>query len=325
MISKERVKKAILFQGPDKIPTDFWVPWPSDFYWMEPKPDPKFSPKVAGEDEFGCIWEKLLGDTTIGQVKYHPLNDYSKMDKIQFPNYKKPERYEHIKPVVEKNLNDKFILVCTQFSLIHRLEYLRGHEQAWTDPYLYPEELERLLDRLTDIGIDMIDNLAKIGVDGFFTCDDWGLQDRLMLPPEVFRQFFKPRYKRIYQHAKRKGIFTFLHSCGYTIQIMKDFIEAGLNVLQLDQQENMGVENIDKEVGGKICFWCPVDIQQTMIHGSVEDIQKYARRLIDVFGKYNGGFMSRMYPNPDACQHSKEKIEVMSKAFVEYGDKFYKK
>ena len=32
-----------------------------------------------------------------------------------------------------------------------RLEYLRGHENAWTDPHLHPDELGRLLDRLADV------------------------------------------------------------------------------------------------------------------------------------------------------------------------------
>ena len=36
-----------------------------------------------------------------------------------------------------------------------RLEYLRGHENAWTDPCLHPDELGRLLDRPADVAIYM--------------------------------------------------------------------------------------------------------------------------------------------------------------------------
>ena len=90
-------------------------------------------------------------------------------------------------------------------SLIHRLEYLRGHEQAWTDPYEHPEELRAMLDRLADIAIDAIDRLADCGVQGVISADDWGLQDRPMLSPKTFAEFFKPVYHRVYHHAHERA------------------------------------------------------------------------------------------------------------------------
>ena len=87
----------------------------------------------------------------------------------------------------------------------------------------------------------------------------------------------------------------------------------------------MGVENLSKLFGGKICFWCPVDIQNTMVKGSVEDIRNYAKKLIDSFGKYRGGFIAKSYPSPKAVEHSKEKIKAMAETFVSYGKEFYEK
>ena len=39
----------------------------------------------------------------------------------------------------------------------------------------------------------------------------------------------------------------------------------------------MGLENLDDRVGGRIAFWCPVDMQKTMVSGSLEDIGDYVR------------------------------------------------
>jgi hypothetical protein len=91
----------------------------------------------------------------------------------------------------------------------------------------------------------------------------------------------------------------------------------------MDQQENMGVENLSRRFGGRLCFWCPVDIQKTMNKGSVEDVRKYARKLIDEFGKFDGGFIAKWYPSPEAAGHSWEKIDAMSETFIEYGSQFY--
>lgn len=323
MTSRERVRRAVRFEGPDRVP--FMLPdaYGSDFVSAKATPDPNHQPTVLGEnewkDEWGCVWVRLTGDKTKGQVKVHPLTDYALLDDFEFPDYKNPARYEKARTVVTENRDDKFVLGKPPLSFIHVLEYLRGHEAAWTDPYDHPDELGRLLDRLADIAIDGIDRLAELGADGIISCDDWGLQDRPMVSPKIFREFWKPRYKRVYHHAHEKGMLTFLHSCGYIIDLLDDFIDAELDVIQMDQQENMGLENLSRRFGGRLCFWSPVDIQNTMITGSVDDVRAYARKLIDGFGRFNGGFIATWYTDPDAVKHSWEKINAMAETFVEYG------
>lgn len=161
-----------------------------------------------------------------------------------------------------------------------------------------------LLDKMADIAINAVKHFAAIGADGIFSCDDWGLQDRPMVSPAIFRDFFKPRYAKVYRYAQECGMLTFLHSCGYIIDLLEDFIKE-----------------LSRRFGGRLCFWCPVDIQQTMVKGTLEDIRAYARGLIESFGKFNGGFIAKWYPSPDAVGHSQERIKVMSEAFVEYGGK----
>jgi uroporphyrinogen-III decarboxylase len=139
-----------------------------------------------------------------------------------------------------------------------------------------------------------------------------------MLPPKLFRKYFKPRYARVYKEAHRLGMLTFLHSCGHIADLLDDLIEAELDVIQMDQQENMGMENLARRFGGRLCFWCPVDIQQTMVFGSVDDVRSYARRLISTFGRFTGGFIAQWYASPAAVDHSQEKITAMSETFVKY-------
>ncbi len=316
MTGKELVIRAVKFQGPERVPRDLPEPWGTDFFPVGIEPDPRWKPRVEGEDEWGCVWQKLPGDKTMGQVKIHPLDDYRTLDNYIFPDYDLSARYQGIKKRLKENQEQKFVLAAIPLSLIHRLEYLRGHIAAWIDPYEHPQELSRLLDIMADIAITAIRHLARMGIDGIISCDDWGLQDRPMVSPEVFRQFFRPRYKRVYQAAHQLGMLTFLHSCGHITELLDDFIEAELDVIQMDQQENMGIENLANRFGGRLCFWCPVDIQQTMVKGTLEDIRSRARQLIDSLGRFNGGFISKWYPSPEAIGHSQERIKAMAEAFV---------
>ena len=319
MTGRELVRRAIKFQGPERVPYNLPAPYGSDFFSVGIGPDPSWKASVQGEDEWGSVWQKLPGDKTMGQVKTHPLDDYAKLDTFRFPNYDLPVRYEAAKKAVPNNKDGKFVLAGIPLSLIHRLEYLRGHVEAWTDPYDHPEELGRLLDKMADIAIRAIRHLAEVGVDGIISCDDWGLQDRPMIPPRLFRQFFKPRYARVYGEAHKHGMLTLLHSCGHIADLLDDLIEAELDVIQMDQQENMGMENLARRFGGRLAFWCPVDIQQTMVRGSIDDVRHYARRLMWTLGNFNGGFIAQWYASPAAVNHSQEKINAMSETFVKYG------
>jgi len=323
MTSREIVKRAVLFQGPPRIAHSLPSPWQSDFGGVGASPNPDFKPSTPGADEWGSVWEKVGdSDASMGQVKSHPLQDYAQLDGYPFPDFSDPRRYENARKAVAANAGEKFMLASIPLSLSHRTDYLRGFENLMMDPYLHPREFGKLLDIQADITLDAVERLAECGADGIFSCDDWGLQDRVMMSPEIFREFFKPRYTRVYGRARELGLLTFLHSCGHIVEILDDFIDAGLQVIQMDQQENMGIDLLSERFGGRIAFWCPVDIQGTMVHGTLEDIRAYAKRLVATFARFNGGFISKWYPSPQAVQHEQDRIEAMAAAFTEVESMF---
>lgn len=317
---RERVRRCVLFDGPERIPYSLPEPWGSDLFRVRVARDPKWKPSIEGEDEWGCVWRKVSPeDKSKGQVKVNPLRDWGDLDKYSFPTYDLTECYEHIPGEIKRNEDDDFVLCSIPFSLIHRLRYLRGNRSAMLDPYIHRDELRFLLERLTEIALESLEHLAPLGIDGIISADDWGLQDRSFMSPEIFRRFFKKHYARVYRKAHAYGMLTFLHSCGHISELLEDFIEAELDVIQMDQQENMGVENLGDAFGGRITFWCPVDIQQTMVSGSVQDVVEYAKRLIGCLGAYDGGFIAKWYGGAEALRHTREKIEAMAEAFVRYG------
>jgi uroporphyrinogen decarboxylase len=318
MTSREIVRASVLFQDPPRIAHSLPSPWQTDFAGAGAGRDPDFVPSRPGADEWGCVWEKAGDeDASMGQVTVHPLADYAQLHDYPFPDYTDPRRYENARRVVEQNTAEKFVLSSIPLSLNHRTDYLRGFENLMMDPYLYPKEFGMLLDRQTDIAIDAVQRLAECGADAIMACDDWGLQDRTMMSPELFQRFFKPRYARVYTCARELGMLTFLHSCGHIVDILDDFIDAGLQVIQMDQQENMGIDLLAERFGGRIAFWCPVDIQATMVNGTLDDIRAYARRLVETLGCFGGGFISQWYASPKAVQHSQERINAMAEAFTE--------
>ena len=68
-------------------------------------------------------------------------------------------------------------------------------------------------------------------------------------------------------------MLTLLHSCGYIMDILEDLIEIGLDVIQIDQQENMGL-GPGREVWRTHNLLCTEWISKRLWHMEVKMISK---------------------------------------------------
>jgi uroporphyrinogen decarboxylase len=312
MSSREVVRRTVRFEGADRLPYALAKPYGSDFAGVGMSPSADARPK-NGVDEWGCVWENI-GISNLGQVKHPALEDWAGWPKLHIPDIRDPKRWANLAGARER-AGDQF-LMAYGVSLYERVHFLRGLENAWVDIHTAQEELTRLIDLLVDMNLHAIERYAAAGADGYMWCDDWGLQNQLMISPDSWREIWKPRYARVYRAAHDAGLLTFLHSCGDISSILDDLIEAGLDVIQMDQQENMGVDRLGAEFGGRITFWCPVDIQATMVRGSLEDIRAYCRKLVATLGRPKGGFIAQWYSDPVGAGHRQEAIDAMCGEFL---------
>lgn len=310
--SRDIVAKTIRFERPERLAYCLADPYGSDFAFSGMRPSPDARPK-SGTDEWGCVWENI-GVSNLGEVKAHPLKEWSDWDTLAVPDIRDPARWRHLAEAREK-AGDKFLL-ASGISLYERAHFLRGLENLWCDILIEPDKLGRLLDLLVDMNLYAIERYARAGADGYIWCDDWGLQNRLMISPDAWRALWKPRYARVYAAAHDAGLLTFLHSCGDIASILDDFIEIGLDVIQMDQQENMGLDRLSERFAGRIAFWCPVDIQATMVNGSDDDIRAYCHALAERLGTPQGGFIAKWYSDPAGAGHRPQAIAAMCEEFV---------
>jgi len=312
MTPREVVARSLRFEGAERLPLDLPEPHGSDFagVGMDPSPDARPS---EGMDEWGCLWHNI-GVSKLGEVKQHPLTDWAQWEGLSIPDIADPARWGQLEGARER-AGDRF-LMGVGISLSERVHLIRGLENTWMDALVQPEVLGQLIDVLVEMNLYAIERYAAAGADALMFCDDWGLQDRLMISPDTWRAVWKPRYARVYGAAHEAGLLTMLHSCGHIVDILDDLIEVGLDCIQMDQQENMGVELLGERFGGRITFWCPVDIQNTMVHGSLDDIRAYCRRLAQCLGRPEGGFIAKWYPDPAGAGHRREAIDAMSAEFA---------
>lgn len=322
MTSKERVKRAIGFGKPDRIPNHLPEPYPSDISWIFPKMYDKATEERDGSlfrlSEFGSWW-KEGSEQNMGEVVEPALPDWQQYERYQLPPLNEPERYAHAQKVID-TYPDRYIMGVLSISLFPHYWEIRGFENFFTDSVFERERMEDLLDKIVEMQLESVRIWSGYEVDGIVVgFDDWGLQDRLMISPEMWREVFKPRYKLVWDAVHAAGMDVILHSCGDITSIMDDMIEIGLDVINMDQQQNMGLENLARRFGGRVCFWNPTDIQTVMLSGDDKYIRSYTKRMIELLGSFDGGFIGKYYPQPLAVGHSEEASRASFETFLEEG------
>lgn len=318
MTPKEIVLRTLEFRNPERMAMRLAKGFTNDFdgFSMSPHIDARPSGKGQQRDEWGALWNNI-GISRLGEVIEYPLASWDNFGTYRFPDILDPKRWEHLQQRPSTVDYQKFVCVGG-LSLYERIHFLRGLENTWTDIYLESDNLHRLLDKLVEMNLEAMPRFQALGADGFVFCDDWGLQNKLMISPDKWMEFWFEAYRRVYEAAHRHGMKTLLHSCGYIVDILDPLIEAGLDAILMDQQCNMSLELLSR-YKGRITFCCPVDIQAVMPRNDLVEIREYCHKLFESLGSEKGGFIADYYGDPVGAGHTPEAVQAMCEEFEKIG------
>jgi len=207
--------KAFQTQHPNNI-TSLYIPtgW-----------DPSFVSSYLLDDLWGITWLD-------GQAVGHPLSDWENEEEHPFPDLRKPEVWEKTKKALESaRWKNRYILGMVWYTLFERLWLLVGFTEALLAPHLHPDEFKILRDRSVEFNLENIRMWLELGVDGISFSDNWGTQENLIINHNEWRKLYKPCYRSMYDIVRKAGAHIFLHSDGNISQLIEDFLELGLSVL----------------------------------------------------------------------------------------------
>ena len=276
-----------------------------------------------------CYWPLARED---GLDNYEPLAEKMHQviwDAIPAPPWEEPLTEERLDEIgrLAKHLyetTDYAIALSIGCNLFEWSQMLFGMENF----YLYvageKKRLAKFLDRLTEHHLEFLSRLlpkVKGYVQFLVVGDDLGMQSGPQASPASYRELFLPRHKKIYQYAKQlSGAHIFMHNCGGIRPLIPSLIEAGVEVLNPVQTSarHMEPERLKREFGRDITFWgggC--DTQQTLVHGTPEQVREDVRRRLEIFMP-GGGYVWNQVHNVLA-DVPPENIIAMLDAACEFG------
>lgn len=246
---------------------------------------------TAPEDEASFRWlnkdNPFLENQSLDAVS--AIEDLEELDDI-IAHF--PDPYSvHIMPDCPKE-DGRYRVCHWWYWMFERFWSLRGMENALCDFYEDPERVHQLFRALTDFYKVIVTRARKeLHADAIFTSDDIGTQTGPFFSLDIFREFFKPYYKELIEHCHKEGMHFWMHSCGNIELFIPDLIEIGLDVIHPIQKYTMEEVEIAEKYGEQICIWGGFDVQQTIPFGSVEDVKREVRFMLDTYVKKNRRFI----------------------------------
>lgn len=232
-----------------------------------------------------------------------PIPDATTVDvleKYPWPNMDDPYRVAHVRAQA-KELHDanQYAIMATPWLMFpfERAFEMQGMEKFLMNLAVEPDFAQELLNKNNQLCMQLMSHfLDECGdlIDIIKIGDDLGTQESLMISPRMYRRMLKPLHAEMIAMIKQKTkAKVFFHTDGDVFDLIEDFIEIGVDVLnpiQTSAGKMSDLEGLKQRYNKRIVFCGAIDTQKVLPYGTPEQVRQEVKRVINILGK-DGGYM----------------------------------
>ena len=322
----QRVRDAIDRRQPDRVPFDFWaVPETIeklqnatgmatiesllqllgvDCRIVEPEYIGPQRPMEADEsyfDVFGTHRKRVTNEfSTYDEYASFPLSTAASIAVIESYERWPDASYWNWStlPGIISNLNrDTRYHIRYDIGGIFETSWgLYGMDKFLMDLIQRPEYPLAIMDCVTNILIEKFKHaMAHAGdlIDMVYTYDDVAIQNGLLMSKQMWRNHILPFHQKLNTEIRKYDVKILYHSCGSVYDLIDPFIDEMqidvLNPLQ-PRAAKMDMQKIKSNFGNRVSFHGGIDIQETLPHGSEDDVRDQVRSRCRILGA-GGGYI----------------------------------
>jgi uroporphyrinogen decarboxylase len=260
----------------------------------------------------------------------HPMREAKTIAEIEnypWPDMSDPSRVSHVRETAKKLADqNEYAIIGTPWLLfpLERAFAMQGMDTFLLNLAMEPEFAEALLVKIAELCKTLMghfldeagDNLdiIKIG-------DDIGTQDSLLMSPRMYRRILKPIHADYIQFIKeRTKAKVFFHTDGDVFDLIPDFIEIGvdiLNPIQTSAGKMSNLSELKSRYGDKLTFCGAVDTHRVLPMGTQQEVRNEVKRVIDIMAPGGGYMVASVHTIMDEVPP--ENILAMVDAVEEFG------
>ncbi len=312
MTGRGRVRAAMRFERPDRVPVqyyyapvgyhehgdklnDLYTTLPGDFEPFRRVPVPKPPEGTASadgtyrelrRDDWGTVWAyRIFG--VAGIPKEYPIPTLEEADA-----YVPPARSAHgvaaLRAQVQAHQQAHYKLHGAG-TLLERLRSLLPDEEVLCGLAAQDERLDRLADKVVAYHMEDVRLAVATGADGIAFGDDYGTERGMIMHPDTWRTFFKPRLARLFAPAVEAGLDIVFHSCGQIMDILGDLRDIGVTAVwpQLPAYDMQTLADSCRKLGLAVAVH--TDRANAMTFGTPMDVRCLVQKEYEVFRMDGGG------------------------------------
>jgi len=176
---------------------------------------------------------------------------------------------------------------CLEGGVTHFWEIawqLTGFSEIIKMMFTKPDLVDCILLELHRLRMKEASLLCEAGVDVVYDGDDVGMQKGMMMSPEMWRRFLKPKYAELTNLCHKWGVFFKFHSDGWIEPIIPDLVEIGVDILNPVQPECMNPLELKEMYGEKLCFDGTIGVQSVLPFGDPAAVAQEVKDRISALG-----------------------------------------
>ena len=217
----------------------------------------------------------------------------------------------------------EFSIMATGASVFQHATFIRGMDTLMMDMMVSPDIANLVLDKFTDFYYEyyrrMFEEAGDL-IDVFALADDLGMQNTLLISPELFEEFVAPRLKKMAELAHSYNLKLLLHTCGNIEILIPRLIELGVDILDPIQPESMDPIAIKDKYGRNICLRGGISVQNIVSRGTTEEVRNETSRILEAL-KPGGGYI--LSPGHPVLQDDIPVENILAMYETGYKDGFY--
>ena len=259
--------------GAPEFPADR-VEWQGGWFF----PNPPFERKVIEEDERTVLYVNHEG-ILMRERKDQPFSSMPQFVRFPVENREEFRRFwrERMKPdmaarlgadwkerlTAQRDRDYPLIVISDRWGgFFGPLRNMLGVERLCMLFYDEPALVEEMMDAVADFIIAMMAQvLDHTDVDVFGFWEDMAYKTAPLLGPELARRFMLPRYRRVVEFLRGRGVeFIALDSDGQITPLIPVWLDAGINILYpFEVQAGMDVNEVRRRFGRALRMWYGID------------------------------------------------------------------
>ncbi len=187
----------------------------------------------------------------------------------------------------KSKIGDEYVVTMTAWGPFTLGARLIGEEPMMKATFKKPAFVEKVVNFATELLIHLYKPLVEDGTLEVISLADPTASGDLISKTQ-FERFALPYLKKFTDWARSKNVHTLVHICGNTTDRLDLFPFTGASCISLDHKTD--IKKAKEILHGRMCFAGNVDPVKIMLQGTVEDVERTCKEIIEIAGT-DGGFV----------------------------------